>query len=303
MIAEILLVLAGHSSSLFPKDHSLHPAFQPLLHPGEQQCLESLGLIAWRYRKIKSVSTALSRSSSRYLCALCATLSQILKNDYEALVVDTESKILHRDATLVASGAFVPLSALRAAFAEWDVPFAALETLLDTLQKQTAFPPGDLIDMLLARAKTGTHRIADIMDRLARAVQRVWRTHLTALLIHGTISPEDPLVDDQYVILDGQMPSCVSIQSRNSIAYIGRALGTIKAAKWQTQFPRELVIEHTRLLDNVLVQDQYDFDRVIASIRTNVSEWLWLNVLTQKNVEEAIDSLCVCPFWTKCATT
>ena len=34
MISEILLVLAGHSSSLFPSDHTLHPAFTPLLHPG-----------------------------------------------------------------------------------------------------------------------------------------------------------------------------------------------------------------------------------------------------------------------------
>lgn len=35
MIAEILLVLAGHSSSLFPTDHTVHPAFSPLLHPGK----------------------------------------------------------------------------------------------------------------------------------------------------------------------------------------------------------------------------------------------------------------------------
>ena len=26
MIAEVLLVLAGHASSLFPKDHNIHPA-------------------------------------------------------------------------------------------------------------------------------------------------------------------------------------------------------------------------------------------------------------------------------------
>lgn len=36
MIAEVLLVLAGHSSSLFPSDHTVHPAFTPLLHPGEE---------------------------------------------------------------------------------------------------------------------------------------------------------------------------------------------------------------------------------------------------------------------------
>ena len=64
MIAEVLLVLAGHDSSLFPTDHTLHPAFTPLLHPGEQQCLEALGKIAGRYRSIKDLCTVLSSSSS-----------------------------------------------------------------------------------------------------------------------------------------------------------------------------------------------------------------------------------------------
>jgi hypothetical protein len=34
MIAEVLLVLAGHSSSLFTDDYTIQPAFVPLLHPG-----------------------------------------------------------------------------------------------------------------------------------------------------------------------------------------------------------------------------------------------------------------------------
>jgi ribosomal RNA-processing protein 1 len=45
------------------------------------------------------------------------------------------------------------------------------------------------------------------------------------------------------------------------------------------------------MLSNVLPEDQHNFDCVVAQIRTNVSEWLWLNVLTWKDVEEAVDSL------------
>ncbi|KAI0036591.1 Spc98 family-domain-containing protein [Vararia minispora EC-137] len=291
MIAEILLVLAGHSSSFFTEDYHLHPAFETFLHPGEQQCLASLGSIAHRYRQVKTACSVLARSSSRYLCALCATLSQILKDDYESLIVDTESKILHRDASFVAGGAFVPLSAVRAVFSAWDAPLAALDGLLEKLQSQAEWPPGEIIDMLIARAATGTHLISDIMGSLARAVQRVWRTQLIALLVHGTLSTTDPLAESDYTLIGSQIPSCVSDQTRNSISYIGRALGTVKVARWQTQFPRELVAEHTRRLENVLVQDQYTFDNVIADIRVNVSEWLWRTVLTQKNVEEAIDSL------------
>ena len=291
MIAEVLLVLAGHSSSLFPTDHKVHPAFAPLLHPGEEQCLESLGQIAIRYRKIKHACTTLARPSSRYVSALCATLNKILKDEYEVLVVETEAKVLQRDSSLVASGSFVPLSSLRAIFAEWDAPLASLETLVDDLRTEEHWRPGPLIDLLLTRSQTGIHRVSSIYARLSEAVQRVWIAQLQALLIHGTLSPNDPLADKNYVLVEGAAPSCVSIQSRDSITYVGRAIGTVKAAKWEKQFPLDLAREHTKLLNTVIPQDQYVFDRVIADIRTAVSEWLWLNVLTHKDVDEAVESL------------
>ena len=87
------------------------------------------------------------------------------------------------------------------------------------------------------------------------------------------------------------MPSCVSSSTRESIVYVGRAIGTVKAAKWEKQFPRDVAMEHSRLLDGVLPEDQHEFDRIIADIRTTVSEWLWVNVLTQQDVDEAVESL------------
>lgn len=302
MIAELLLVLAGHSSSIFPIDHTVHPALAPLLHPGEQQCLESLGLIASRYRKIKEAISRLSLSPSRYVCALCATLNHILKNEYETLVVETEAKVLGRDANLVAGGSFVPLSSIRAAFAEWDAPLAALNSLVDDLEAEKSWKPGPLIDMLVARSRTGVYRIENILSRLSVAVQRVWRTQLTAFLVHGSLSTSDPLASSDYSLLQGSIPSCVSAQSSDSIAYVGRAIGTVKAARWQKQLPRSLASEHTAMLEKTLPQDQHSFDLVIAHIRTNVSEWLWLNVLTQRDVEEAVDSLCVTPYPSRLTT-
>ncbi|KAJ6604795.1 gamma-tubulin ring complex protein [Mycena vulgaris] len=291
MISEIFLLLSGHESSLFPSGPSLHPQFAPLLHPGEQQCLESLAQIAYRYRKIVASCKALSRSSSHYVATVAASLTHILKEDYQTLVVDTEAKVLARDPNLVASASFVPLSSIRAVFAEWDAPFATLVALVEQLETEKSWKPGPLIDLLLARSHNGVHRISDILSSLAVAVQRVWRTQLTAFIIHGSLSPTEPLASDTYVLEDGSMPSCVSEQSRDSIAYVGRAIATIKAAQWQKQLPRSLASEHTNLLQDVLPEDQHAFDRVIFQIRTNVSEWLWLNVLTQKDVEDAVDSL------------
>lgn len=293
MIAEVLLVLAGHNSSLFLSDHTIHPSFSPLLHPGEEQCLESLGKIAFRYRKIKKTCADLSSSSrsSRYVSAFCATLTQILRDEYDSLVVETEAKVLQRDSSLVASGSFVPLSSIRATFAEWDAPLAALETLVDELAAKDSWAPGPLIDLLLLRSRTGVHRVASIYARLCRAVQRVWIAQLQAFMVHGSLSEKEPLANKDYLLLDGSVPSCLSLQTRESIAYVGRAIGTVKAAKWDKQLPRSIAVEHTKMLDTVLPEDQYAFDSVVAEIRTTISEWLWLNVLTHKDVEDAVESL------------
>jgi gamma-tubulin complex component 4 len=294
MIAEVLLMLAGHSSSLFPKDSytldgELVGRFS--LHPGERQALEALALISFRYRKVKSSCTRLSSSSSRYICALCASLVQILKQEYEALVVDTEAKVLGRDALLVGSGAFVPLSSLLSIFSEWNAPLAALENLMDELQSGKEWKAGPLMDMLLARSKTGVHRVANILSRLCIAVQEVWRSHLSAFLVHGSLSDIEPLATRDYTLVETSLPSCITLVSRESIQYVGRAIGTVKAVKWQKQLPRELAIEHTRLLQTVFPEDQHAFDLVISQIRTDVGEWLWHNVLTREDIDNAVDSL------------
>lgn len=291
MIAEILLVLAGHSSSIFPSDHTVNPAFRPLLHPGEEQCLQAVGRIAARYRSIKKSCLTLTRSQSRYICALCATLNQILKDEYEGLVVETEAKLLRRDPELVARGSFVPLTAILAVFSGWESPFIALQSMMEQLESQDGWKPGPLIDMLVARSKTGTSRIADIFSRLSTAVQRAWRAQLAAFLVHGSITATDPLASEDYVLLEGSTPACVSPQTRESIMYIGKAIGTVKRKRWAYQIPREQAFQHAQLLDTVLPEDKYRFDSVIGQIRTTISEWLWLHVLTRKDVEEAVVSL------------
>lgn len=291
MLAEILLVLAGHDSSLFPADNKLHPDFVPLLHPGERQCLESLGLLASRYRKIKDACQRLSNSPSLYICAFCAKLNEILKDEYESLIVDTESKILCKDASYVGQGSFVPLSSIRAVFSQWDSPLAALESLMMHLEESPSWSPGSLIDLLLARAETGIYRVSSLMTSLAEAVQRIWRAQLQAFLVHGVLSPNDPLASEDYVLYDSAVPACVSPVSRESIMYIGRAIATVKRLKWHRQIPGTLSLSHVKLLDSALPQDKHAFEGVIAQIRAEISEWLWSNVLTLDDVEDAVDSL------------
>lgn len=186
VVAEILLVLAGHSSSIFTAEESnqppkVSPSFADLLHPGEIESLQSLSRVAWRYNQIKIAKRTLCSPNSagqvsKYLSALYSTLNNILKTEYEALVIETEAKVVKRDDAFVASGSFVPLASLRATFAQWDAPFAALHSLLERLARSAdgtspplgeppRWPPGKLIDMLLERANTGVGKIESIMSR------------------------------------------------------------------------------------------------------------------------------------------
>ncbi|KAF8592033.1 hypothetical protein K439DRAFT_1325212 [Ramaria rubella] len=297
MIAEILLVLAGHDSSLF-QGLSIHPSFTALLHPGEQQSLESLAHIAARYRRVRSFCISAIDSNNRYICALCSTLRHILQEDYETLVVETESKILCRDDTFVGRSSFVPISSVRAIFSEWDAPFKALEMLVDQLEDTSIWPAGRLIDLLLERANSGVHAISSLFSRISIAVQQLWSADLSAFLIHGSVSLFLPLARETsasststYVLEDGAMPSCVSDRTRDSIIYVGRAIATVKASSKSKQFPRSMAVEHAKLLDGAYPQDRHRFERVIEDVRNNISEWLWLNVLTREDVEGTVESL------------
>ncbi|KAF8322692.1 hypothetical protein DL93DRAFT_2093269 [Clavulina sp. PMI_390] len=294
MIAELILMLAGHPSSLFIPSGELDPAFEPYLHPGERASLEYLARIALRYRRLKSTIEVVG-GASEYLASMCSAVRIILK-EYEALVVTTESRVLHRDDEIVASGSFVPLASLKAIFSEWDAPMAALHALLEHIQSSgpAQITPGQLIDLLLERKATGVARIASIMSELAVAVQEVWRMHLIAYLVHGSLSPHHPfaLLKPHRLNTD-VMPKCINAETRDSIFYIGRAIMTVQAAgssSRQQQLPRSTALTHAKMLSQVLPADGREFEAVIANIRSNISEWLWTTVLTRKDVDDAIES-------------
>ncbi|KAG8930373.1 hypothetical protein FRC02_004290 [Tulasnella sp. 418] len=260
--------------------------------------------------------------SSEYLSTMGSALNKVLV-DYESLVVETEKRVLCHDAELVGTGSFVPLSSIWAVFSVWETPLSALDSLITQLYKGPGntvgaedsvpddaefphWPPGPLIDLLLHRANTGVNQVASIMSRLAVSVQSLWRIHLTAFVTHGSLSSIDPLATgpplsqaktmashySAFVLSDAAIPSCISPQTRDSILYIGKAVATMKAqGQSHKQIPRQLAIAHAKKLNNVLPQDDYAFDRVIADIRTAVSEFLWTHVLMEKDVGDAVESL------------
>ena len=304
MLAELLLILAGHPSSLLVNagDGTLTctPALAELLHPGEVDTIQFLAnQVASRYRHVLDACARLV-SASRYVAALCRAVLDLLQEQYDDLIVKVEALILHRDSSIVASGSAVPLSAIKAHFSVWAAPLAALCALFSELEKDCTpatnplWFPGPLLDLLLSRgARSGVETIADIFSRIARAVQYVWKTQLASFILHG--SPEEFATPDTFVPYPTSLPSCLSSTAAESIAYIGRSIAVVREqttrSRQRLDLPRDLTAEHAELLANVMPEDRHKFDEVIATIRTNVSEWLWNRVLTRKDVDETIDSL------------
>ncbi|EJD54547.1 hypothetical protein AURDEDRAFT_79521 [Auricularia subglabra TFB-10046 SS5] len=300
MLAELLLILAGHPSSLLLEDgRTVTPALAELLHPGEKDVVEFLATIASRYRRLRQSCASLSTRSSRYVAALCRTLSDLLAREYDTLIIDVEGRVLRRDSSMVATGSYVPLSTIKATFSKWSAPLAALNTLFDALEQDCApatnplWYPGPLLDLLLERASTGVHLVAFVFSTLAHSVQVVWKAQLACFIIHGR--SEQFASPETHVPYPTSMPSCISEDSADSIAYVGRAIAVVKqqTAQWRQrlELPRHLTDEHARLLEKVLPENRHDFDAVISTIRVNVSEWLWKYVLTRKDVDETINSL------------
>lgn len=337
MLAELLALLSGRPSSLFdasppeaPTTYIISPAYTQLFHPGEVAALERLGVLAFRYAAIRRwiaqatrppPPVAASSSSFRldarrrqagssqndedcaptlYLICLYATLQDLLK-EYDALVIETQAKIVRRDEQFVAHGSIVTLSSLLAHFSPWQHPMASIFSLMKTLTAGTAdptledgtssvaamrrdWPPGILIDLLHARRSCGFDVIATLHMHLSRAVQRAWSKNLVAFLIHGLTSdsPEslvadagnDPLSPGKriYVFREGAMPSFVGPTTRESILYVGTAVATVRAQEGSKELPQEMRKRMADWVQRVRPEDEVEFARIIERVRAEVGE-------------------------------
>ncbi|GJJ09549.1 hypothetical protein Clacol_003772 [Clathrus columnatus] len=295
MIAELLLVLIGHDSSIF-QNSKINPAFAQLLHPGEQHVLESLAELAVRYQKIRSFCQSYpTNNNNRYVAVVCSTILFILTTEYESLVVETEAKILKGDIAYVSRGASIAVSSIRAIFSEWDAPMKALELFIDRLEQKPSWPPGPLIDLIMDRTDSGIQTVSNIFSKIFLAIQKLWSSDLTAFLVYGTVSDNLPLIIEKspsvFVFQEASMPCCVSEHIKSSIIHIGRSVTAVKRVPNAKQIPRDMSMEHTKLIGNLSLQDIHQFEDGINQIKNTISEWLWINILTKEDVEETLESL------------
>lgn len=216
MLAEVLLVLAGHPSSFFtphppqsPTTLRLTPSLERYLHPGEIASLNTLGDIAHNYASIKLWATLQLESTRQAIllsnrkgkqkaldpaphpsnpCVYTSTLASAILDSlrsYEEIIVELEMKILKMDTEVVQdSKGYVPLSIIVASFSHWITPLQSLHHLVATIQRDKP-TPGGLIDLVRARVESGHPELRRIYVTLANVVERLFIRHLTVFVLFG----------------------------------------------------------------------------------------------------------------------
>ncbi|MCO5585522.1 hypothetical protein L7F22_039455 [Adiantum nelumboides] len=179
VLEELLLVLAGHKSSLFIVSEVAGPSNGerviwnwtlrshssiPCGHPGERQVLDSLADIAAKYKRIVIFTTSVQKHAhqqilqsirqrcksnqwqNKLLVQLTSKIRELLKG-YEKWICDLESDILHNSWNIAANenANSISLSNIRARLEEWEVLLCALNQIVSDLLKG----PKDAIPTIL----------------------------------------------------------------------------------------------------------------------------------------------------------
>lgn len=257
-------------------------------------------------------------ATTAHMVPLCAMLLDILSG-YHALVLQIERDVLANDPQLVADKGFVSLANIRARLQHWDAPLSALYRLVDALirgpgedtfadqtgRASSRWTGGLLLDLLSHSADTGVSRVRTAIAALRDAVQQSWIGALQDWVCYGQVSATD--AHDQLVQLslpeEGNgsattstwsfrphaLPRSISPATADSILYVGRALYTVRISSSSASNtpPASMTEQHVALLRS----GSRSLERAIHDIRSDVSEWLFRNVLTTEIVLESLETL------------
>lgn len=237
MLAEILLVLAGHPSSFFiphpaesPSTLRLSPKLERYLHPGEICSLNTLADIAYQYSTIRTWATQQLESTRNGIlastrkgkqkeldadlqgtqqCVYTATLASAILDHlkaYEEEIVRLEMRILKMDEGVVQdSKGYVPLSILVAAFSGWVALLHSLFDLVDTIKKDVP-TPGALIHLVQSRTQTGNPDLRAMYEGLSIVLERLFIRHLTVFVLFGQASTTSSRISPSFALDTGPDP-------------------------------------------------------------------------------------------------
>ncbi|KAK4900071.1 hypothetical protein LTR27_002834 [Elasticomyces elasticus] len=301
MLHEVLLALSGHPSPLFqaaPVDKA-DANIQSLLSPSEAALLKSIGTLAERHRLLRD---HVQRIESKHRSTVCRAVATAIRQKhlarFQQRILDVESKILTRDATIVGAYDIVPLASIVAEFDDWHRLMFWLWETVQSIQPATksaldGCSGAALINHLRAEASTGFPEIESAAIELSRVAENAWLRQLSPWIVHDgrTFQKKTEL-----------MPGFLSPATASSILFIGTCLHQIRRLPQQhtkSVHPASPVLTDTQLASTHLQHlsslplpiNQAQLSRAVSAIRLSLSQNVLQRLLPMSDITQLMQCL------------
>lgn len=249
MLHEILLSLSGHPSPLFEGNtDASHVTSGPLslLSPPEAELLSSLGHLSRLHRQTRDLAARIAASHPSTICRAVATAVNSHHLDkFQKKVLDVESRILKRDASIVGAYNIVPLAAIVSEFSEWTKLMEWLWKISNFMirdggkeESSKKVSGAELIDKLRTESQTGYPDIETAAIHLGTVAETSWLRQLATWLLYGRLPSfgasdffivADEGEDVVFSINHNLLPKFVTRSTASSILFVGRSLNQIRS--------------------------------------------------------------------------
>ena len=256
MLHEVLLALSGHPSPLFEKNTAGEKVSHdgvPLLSPSEQALLESIGRLSELHRELRSQLDAIATSHHSTVCRAAAnSIRQTHLARFQKKVLDVETRILTKDASIVGAYEIVPLASVVGEFDVWHRRMGWYWDLTcfmrSVSQRGEECSGASLIDKLRAEAQTGYPDLETSATELSRVAETAWLRQISSWIMHGKLPVHG--ADDFFIKSDGDsmdggvsrfskdadlLPQFVQPSTASSILFVGKSIHQVRHYDQQSQ--------------------------------------------------------------------
>ncbi|KAM0713091.1 hypothetical protein Q7P35_000543 [Cladosporium inversicolor] len=263
MIHEVLLALSGHPSPLFDKNtagENISHDGVPLLSPSEQALLQSIGRLSELHRELRSQLDAITLSHHSTVCRASAnSIRQTHLARFQKKILDVESRILTKDASIVGAYEIVPLASVVGEFDVWHRRMGWYWDLtcfmrpVHSSQRGEECSGASLIGKLRAEAQTGFPDLEESATELSRIAETAWLRQVSSWIMHGKLpvhGADDFFIKSVGDSIDGGVarfrkdnnlsPKFVLPSTASSILFIGKSIHQVRHYDQQSQIHAKL---------------------------------------------------------------
>lgn len=324
MLHEVLLALSGHPSPLFGKNAAggnvSHDGV-PLLSPSEQALLQSIGRLSELHRQLRTQLDAIAISHHSTVCRAAAnSIRQTHLSRFQKKILDVESRILTKDASIVGAYEIVPLASVVGEFDAWHRRMGWYWNLTCFMRSVNDSNRGGecsgaaLIDKLRAEAQTGFPDLEESATELSRVAETAWLRQVSSWIMHGKLPVHG--ADDFFIQSDGSsieggarfgkdndlLPKFVLQSTASSIFFIGKSIHQVRYYDQQSQIHAKMQassvqyghlanahLKHLSSLSLPIIPAQ--MARAVAAIRRSLSQNILQHLLSLEDIMTLLSCL------------